>query len=231
MFSTSEAGAKKIISTAVEKNSWDGEWKKPAVCVIRLSIAHDKMMSFVKWQQWKRTNTGLELYVPLERSHNDYEITVVPDSEEGSEAELDPISEPSPPSSVNDKQRTVLVLYGGFLKVFKSKLQLQNGLHWMVQPGGYGRISLARGKDQWKEYKYDSYQKQQHVYPAEETGAPELMFVEIKITAAGLEYMTEHEMLEAAHAKPGVYYMKMNLFKWGLLDNGQLAYTVEERDQ
>ena len=48
MFSTSEAGAKKIISTAVEKNSWDGEWKEPAVCVICLSIAHDKMMSYEK---------------------------------------------------------------------------------------------------------------------------------------------------------------------------------------
>ena len=93
-------------------------------------------------------------------------------------------------------------LYGIILSEFSDHLNKPNGLHWGMQPGGWGSFSLVADRERCKE-KYHYYQKQQR--GSDNQPALCLLTITVKSKEAW-QFLLDEELLVEKSQK---YYLKM----------------------
>ena len=91
-------------------------------------------------------------------------------------------------------------LYAGFLKEYAGDLKSRLGLHWTVQPGGFGRATMYQSARDWKDQKYNVYQRS---FIGE---GPELCYVEVNLTEYGYTLLLQKGWLEHARSLHGRAY-------------------------
>ena len=112
-------------------------------------------------------------------------------------------------------------LYGGFLKACVDCVDWNmSGIHWTMQPGGYGRITLHADPQQTTA-KYACYQK-----PTSGTG-PDIVQVVLAIPVQAAARIMSSGALVRGH-RPGVFYMYVNVYGAAYFDeqHEDLAYTA-----
>ena len=99
----------------------------------------------------------------------------------------------------------------------------ESGIHWNMQPGGYGRITLHTDPTKTSD-KYAYYQKSTiGAGPA----APEIVQVVLDICEhAALRIMSSGALVKGA--RPGVYYMYVSVYGEAYFDaqRQELVYTA-----
>lgn len=120
-------------------------------------------------------------------------------------------------------------LYGIILSEFRDHLNKPKGLHWGMQPGGWGSFSLVADREQCKE-KYHYYQRQQRGSESQPQPALCLLTVTVKSREAW-QFLSDEELLVEKLQK---FYLKMPLFstkywrdeheKWQLCYKAQISF-------
>ena len=185
----------------------------PPLSMVQLQIRADRLHGFIQRGMMAFEDGKLKVFAQLVRGAELYSFIV---SHHGSVSAI--ISAPPPPDrSVPGDWR----LYGGFLKACVDCVDWSvNGIHWNMQPGAYGRITLYLDPKLIAE-KYAYYQK-----PASGTG-PEIVQVVLCISeqAAG-RIMSSGALVQGD--RHGTFYMYVNMYDAVYFDqqHEELAYTA-----
>ena len=188
----------------------------PRLVMVQLQIRADRLYGFIQRGMMALEGGKLRVFEQIKSGAELYSLLLVRD--DGSVPAM-PSASPSPvPSPV---MASAWRLYGGFLKACVQCVDWnKSGIHWTMQPGGYGRITLHADPTKTSD-KYAYYQR-----PTSGTG-PEIVQVVLDISEqAAARIMSSGALVKGG--RPGVFYMYVNVYGAAYFDEQlrDLAYTA-----
>ena len=214
MFSTREAAQDHI---EVVRRHWLGV-EGPLLAMVQLQIRTDRLYGFIQRGIMAVEGGKLKIFETLVSGTELYSLAVTVDGSVPGIARY--YTESSSPLPVMSRAGD-WKLYGGFLKPCVDCLDWDNkGLHWSMQPGAYGRITLYADPTQTTA-KYAHYQK------LSSGAGPEIVQVVLTMSEQAAARIMSAGALVKARCH-GTFYMYVNMHEFAYFDQQhvELAYTV-----
>jgi hypothetical protein len=180
------------------------------VCQVQLRFRADRLYDFIHRGMMKIDGDKLYVYTCLVSGSDMYSLIVDRDGSVPASISTPPDLAMSGPNDLN--------LYGGFLKKSVDCVDWSRGIHWNMQPGAYGRITLHEEPTQTAS-KYDYYQRSF-------TGlGPAIVQVVLTISAHAIAMIMSTGALVKGK-KAGTWYWYVNIYGVAHTDHDELAYTA-----